>query len=123
MKTYLTALLLLLCTFTFAQNAELKKIEDALNKNLEGSYALRGLYDPPSYTFKNVSIADNGDVTMSFEDKSFTETYSFKDANIELDNMRVRIYQPSPTKKSLTLYSKNNEAIAKLLERLRELSK
>lgn len=120
MKTYFTLALLVMSTFLFAQSDKFKKIETNLNEQLKGSYMLRGMYDPPSYVFFSIKIADNGDITVTGGEKDFTETYTVKDASITADNMRIKIYNNDPSV-NITFYNKNTEPILKSFHQLQDL--
>lgn len=119
MKTYFTLALLVMSTFLSAQSDKFKKIETTLNEQLKGAYILRGIYDPPSYSFVSLKIAENGDITVSGDEKAFTETYAIKDASISADKMKVKIYQGEP-RINITFYVKSEQ---ELLESFLELQK
>ncbi|KUJ53073.1 hypothetical protein [Chryseobacterium sp. JAH] len=120
MKIYLTLALLIMSTFIFAQSEKFKKIETTLNEQLKGSYMLRGIYDPPSYSFVSIKIAENGDMTVTGDEKPFTETYSIKNASISADRMRVKIYQSEP-RVNITFYVKSEQEILKSFLELQKL--
>jgi hypothetical protein len=120
MKTYLTLALLLMSTFLFAQSEKFKKIETTLNEQLQGSYMLRGIYDPPSYSFVSLKIAENGDITVTGDEKPFSETYSIKNASISSDRMKVRIYQGEP-RVNITFYVKSEQELLKSFLELQKL--
>lgn len=120
MKTYLTLALLLMSTFIFAQSEKFKKIETTLNEQLQGSYMLRGIYDPPSYSFVSLKIAENGDITVTGDEKPFSETYSIKNASISSDRMKVRIYQREP-RVNITFYVKSEQELLKSFLELQKL--
>lgn len=118
MKTFLTIFVVLISTFAFSQNSEYKKIEAELNKYLKESYALKGLYDPPSYSFRSVSIADNGELTVVYTEADFTEKYNVKDASIGTAKMQVIL---SDQNNEITFFTKNNDAVASSLRNLQKL--
>jgi hypothetical protein len=104
----------------YAQNKEFLKITNILQKELTGKQFLGGMYDPPCYNIESISVLENGEISIVGSDQGCTKTFLIKDAQITLNNVKVKIYQADP-EINITFYTENADKVYETLMELKDI--
>tara|TARA_R110001592_G_scaffold347030_1_gene640004 strand:- start:728 stop:2110 length:1383 start_codon:yes stop_codon:yes gene_type:complete len=99
---------------------ELKKIEKSLQKYLLGKSFLGGIYSTPCYNINKISINSVGEVLFEGEEKGCFININIKNAEISLDEMKLKIWQSEP-KINLTFYIENGTTVLQTFKDLKKI--